>query len=1185
MILALIASVFYLTYRALFTLNLDGYFAASTSLSLFLAECYGCFLMSMYFFQIWVVKNPDPKPPLEGRTVDVFIPTYNEDPDLLRGTISAALKIDYPHRTLVLDDGKRPEVKALCEELGAEYMTRGSNIHAKAGNLNHALDQTDGEFLIIFDADHVSERHFIDRLIGYFEDERLGFVQTPHSFYNFDAYQGLLNYKAGTYWEEGMLFYNVTQPGKNHWDAVSFCGSAAMFRREALVDVGLVAVESITEDMHTGIRMHAKGWGSLFVNERLITAQAAPDITSFNTQRLRWGEGNLGVMGFDNPLTMRGLTLAQRICYLGSMLSWTTGVQKLIIYCAPIIMLFTGVPPVVNLSWTLAAVTMTYLMIVWSSVKICSNGYGNLIGIELTQMACFWTQTKATWRAIFNRKTANFVVTSKRGRQSNSVIKEIRPQIAYLVASAAAIAWASSRYAMGITNDFAGLSIGFVLLIVHSWLAWVVIRRAMRPGSHRYSWRHPAAIPATVSVQLSDGEKVHLPAMTRDINERGVGLVCYRELPPIDAVQVTMGIGERTVTCYGDIRWRRTMVNYRSRRDGQTQAFGYGVEFFGLDTEMLATLWWLGAQYAVARQYEKFKGGQFGLDPSTVHRISTSTSEKSFELPVSITPWGEPSYICSTESIGPESLVVLLGSEYPAQQAFEVTVEMPFGQVHAWGTCEEHVVRMIGGEQLFETRIRLIKYEDEARGRLKSLEGHGTTRDILPSVKLQPKAARLPIVRPTAIASSAITLAAGIVVAVAVVVEKDEAIIAKVNRGEIPVDTHVERLDNMVERIRVAEKVDEEQVLRLRSAMMKLEHEEEVDVLDEVLAKHSTMSTEGQILKAISLHNLGRYDEAETIFVDLVARFDDSQDKEMLLAAARNANSLGENEIAFSRFETLREAGFTAPEERLEYAGTASRAGHGELAIEVLSVPTATPDHRHLLGSLHAAESRFDDAIAVYQSLVNDFPNDRKARRGLADNNLWAGNSHEAVVNYRLLLAGNNFARDLRDRYAEALLADRQYDEGLHLFATLLSDARSEDTRTASNDPPSDTHSDIRPNTTSVRQYEMGYLACIANASTLRPHDVERLRHIIDTRHEHSNDAEYTVRLLHAASRLNDTKAILPLLEALVAAEPANNTLRLRLADALQDLGKHREAEAHYTWLVQQTQALVEQPQRTQISR
>jgi cellulose synthase/poly-beta-1,6-N-acetylglucosamine synthase-like glycosyltransferase len=180
-VLAVAATTVYLTYRGLFTLNFDGIYASFASLSLFIAEIYGCFLMFLYFFQIWELVEPEPVPPLKDRTVDVYIPTYNEDPDLLRGTISAAAALDYPHKTYVLDDGNRPAVAALAKELGVEYINRPTNLHAKAGNLNHAMEITSGEFVVIFDADHVSRLDFITRLLGYFADERMAFKRLTHS--------------------------------------------------------------------------------------------------------------------------------------------------------------------------------------------------------------------------------------------------------------------------------------------------------------------------------------------------------------------------------------------------------------------------------------------------------------------------------------------------------------------------------------------------------------------------------------------------------------------------------------------------------------------------------------------------------------------------------------------------------------------------------------------------------------------------------------------------------------------------------------------------------------------------------------------------------------------------------------------------------------------------------------------
>ncbi len=425
---------------------------------------------------------------------------------------------------------------------------------------------TDGEFVVIFDADHVADRHFIDRLIGYFAEPKLGFVQTPHAFYNFDAYQGILDYRRGVYWEEGMLFYNVTQPGKNRWNGVTFCGSAAMFRRQALVEAGMVATESITEDMHTGLRMHAKGWQSLFVNERLISALAAQDITSFNTQRLRWGEGNLGIFAFDNPLTIPGLTLAQRICYLGSMLSWTTGVQKLLIYLTPMLMLITDVGPIKHFDLPLGIITALYMTAVWGGFKIASNGYGHLWGIELSQMIGFWTQVQATWRALFRRRLARFIVTAKRGRQSNSVLRNMMPQILYIVGSTVSITWALTRYYLDLSHDLIAVAIGSALLLVHSILAWTVIRRALRPRDYRASWRHPAALHVAYRSVDANGQPVVGQGVTRDINENGVAFVTFTPLTASQEVTLSISGGGQTVTCRGLIRAQTLDVNHSTGR-------------------------------------------------------------------------------------------------------------------------------------------------------------------------------------------------------------------------------------------------------------------------------------------------------------------------------------------------------------------------------------------------------------------------------------------------------------------------------------------------------------------------------------------------------------------------------------------------------------------------------------------
>src|SRR5487761_1620744 len=181
-LLALLFSVYYLAWRALDTLNPH---ALWLSLLLFGAECYGLLTFGLHIFLTWDTRSlerrlglkPDQRleeaaiPMLEGATVDVFIPTYDESVSLLRRTVLAAREISREHLTWVLDDGRRAEVRDMCRELGVGYLTREGNAHAKAGNLNAALARTQGEFVVVLDADFIALPHLLERTLGHFQDE------------------------------------------------------------------------------------------------------------------------------------------------------------------------------------------------------------------------------------------------------------------------------------------------------------------------------------------------------------------------------------------------------------------------------------------------------------------------------------------------------------------------------------------------------------------------------------------------------------------------------------------------------------------------------------------------------------------------------------------------------------------------------------------------------------------------------------------------------------------------------------------------------------------------------------------------------------------------------------------------------------------------------------------------------
>ena len=195
MVLSVCVSARYMWYRATHTLAWEATADGATALLLFGAEAYAFVVLLCGYFQTAITRRHTPAPLDLGRTdlplVDVFVPSYNEDMDLLSDTLAAALGMHYPNkRVYLLDDGRRPEARALAAQLGCYYLTRDDNRGAKAGNVNAALPRTEGELIAFFDADHVPVRTFLSKTVGFFlEDPKVSLVQTPHYFYNADHFE------------------------------------------------------------------------------------------------------------------------------------------------------------------------------------------------------------------------------------------------------------------------------------------------------------------------------------------------------------------------------------------------------------------------------------------------------------------------------------------------------------------------------------------------------------------------------------------------------------------------------------------------------------------------------------------------------------------------------------------------------------------------------------------------------------------------------------------------------------------------------------------------------------------------------------------------------------------------------------------------------------------------------------
>jgi len=336
------------------------------AVTLYLAELYN---IGMLFLSLFVVAMPLPRrktPPIDPQSapaVDVFVPTYNEEPDLLATTLSAALAMDYPGRLKVylLDDGgtdekcnadnfvaanaareRRATLQTLCTGLGVTYLTRERNISAKAGNLNNGIAHSEGELIVVFDADHAPARSFLTETIGYFAlDPKLFLVQTPHFFINPDPLErNLKTFKDMP--SENEMFYGIIQRGLDKWDASFFCGSAAVLRRTALETTNGFSGRSITEDAETAITLHASGWHSVYVDKPLIAGLQPATFASFIGQRSRWAQGMMQILIYHRPLFKSGLSLPQRLCYCSSALFWLFPFARLIFLISPLFYLFFG---------------------------------------------------------------------------------------------------------------------------------------------------------------------------------------------------------------------------------------------------------------------------------------------------------------------------------------------------------------------------------------------------------------------------------------------------------------------------------------------------------------------------------------------------------------------------------------------------------------------------------------------------------------------------------------------------------------------------------------------------------------------------------------------------------------------------------------------------------------------------
>ena len=531
-VMSILLSTRYMYFRLTQTLHFNSEIETILGMGLFLAEVYVWVMLLLSYLQtVWPLKReivPLPDDMSQWPTVDVYIPTYNEPLDVVRDTVLAAQCIDYPRDKMniyLLDDGKRREFAVFAADVGVGYITRNDNNHAKAGNLNHAMKLTQGELITVFDCDHVATRIFLQATVGGFlKDPKLALVQTPHYFYSPDPFERNLSVGRNIP-NEGTLFYGPIQQGNDNWNATFFCGSCAVIRRSALEEIGGFAVETVTEDAHTALKLQRRGWGSAFLDIPLAAGLATERLVLHVIQRTRWARGMTQIFRLDNPLFGRGLTIQQRLCYLSAMLYYQFALPRIAFLTAPLAYLLFNLNIIHSSASLVFAYALPHLFLaIYVNSRMNGRHRYSFWG-EIYDLVLAFHIALPTVVTMFFPKRGKFNVTDKGALLDVGYFdfSVVRPHliIALLLAAGviAGIVRACAHDYFGVDPRVIALNVGWGLYSLIFLLAAIAVARETRQT------RKTIRIDAEIPVLLHHASGVVTRSHTADLSMGGCRIV------------------------------------------------------------------------------------------------------------------------------------------------------------------------------------------------------------------------------------------------------------------------------------------------------------------------------------------------------------------------------------------------------------------------------------------------------------------------------------------------------------------------------------------------------------------------------------------------------------------------------------------------------------------------------------
>lgn len=556
--LSVVLSTRYLYWRGAETLNFSTWLNTLFSVGLYIAEGYAWLVLVLGYFQtLWPLNRrvtPLPSDAALWPTVDVLITTYNEPLSVVRTSVLAATMLDWPLEKLkvyILDDGSRPEFEEFARQAGVGYIARTDNLHAKAGNLNNAFKHISGEYVAVFDCDHVPVRSFLQvGMGGFLKDSKLALVQTPHHFLSPDPFERNLDTFRHVP-NEGALFYGLVQEGNDLWNAAFFCGSCAILKRSALDDIGGIATGTVTEDAHTSLRLHRKGYSSAYLNIVQAAGLATESLGAHIKQRMRWARGMVQIFRMDCPLFGKGLTFAQRFCYTNAILHFMYGFPRMFFLLSPLAYMFFGAYIINAPAGVILIYALPHLMLAFMVNSRLQGHCRHSFWSEVYETVLAWYIMWPALVAMISPKKGQFNVTAKGGLIQKEYFdwKIGMPYVVVLVLLFAGLLVGVFRlvFINAFEWDTVLLNAGWLIYNLIMVLAAVAVAFEVR--QIRKGWRTEREIPAILKfTSLQDGVSVaqELVCHTRDYSDGGVALV-VPELTMVkakDIVSLTLSRGE-----------------------------------------------------------------------------------------------------------------------------------------------------------------------------------------------------------------------------------------------------------------------------------------------------------------------------------------------------------------------------------------------------------------------------------------------------------------------------------------------------------------------------------------------------------------------------------------------------------------------------------------------------------------